>query len=337
MFAPRDPHVVGGVFALESPADAPSPIGLLDCEPLMLVSGRAALAMAMARLAPRRVWVPAYVCESVLEGILPGPELRFYSVGETLTATEVEHAGPGDVVLVVDYFGWPSTPGLIARLRSAGAVVVEDACQALLSAGVGAEADCWIASPRKFLGVPDGGLLWPVPEDAAPTGPPPSGWWLQALDACVERRAFDEGAEGRAWFASFQAAEAGVPTAPHAMSELARVLLTNGIDAAAIAASRRSNYERLHSQLADLSLMGPLPDGVVPLGFPICLPDRDRTRAVLFEREIYAPIHWPVPEVVPQEFVAERRLAATIMTLPCDQRYDEDDMTRVAQTLRSAA
>jgi hypothetical protein len=330
--------VVGGVFALEPPADTPSPPVLLAAGPLMLASGRAALAVALAGLAPRRVWLPAYVCESVLDGVGPGPELRFYPVGESLTASDVEGASPGDVVILVDYFGWPSPPGLVASLRAAGAVVVEDACQALLSAGVGIEADAWIASPRKFVGVPDGGLLWPVPEGAtAEAGPPPGNWWVQALEACVARRAFDQGGGDRAWFATFREAEAGVPTAPHAMSELTRVVLSHAIDARAIAAQRRSNYECLYAELADLSLMGSLPDEVVPLGFPICVSDRDRIRSALFERNVFPPVHWPVPDAVPREFVAERRLAARVMTLPCDQRYDEDDMMRVAQMVRAEA
>lgn len=329
--------VVGGLFALESPADRPMPPELLADKPMMLVSGRAALAVALARLERRRVWVPAFVCEAVLDGVGHGSEVRFYGVGDLQTIPRLDDAGPEDAVIVVDYFGWPSPAGLIRALRDAGAAVIEDASQAMLSAGVGTEADHWIASPRKFLGVPDGGLLGPPPRNAPLTTAAPSDWWLQALDACVQRRAFDDGASGRGWFATFREAEASVPVAPHAMSELSRQILTHAIDAGSIATRRRRNYERLFAELADLALMGPLPDGVVPLGFPICVKDRDRVRETLFQDDVYAPIHWPVPDAVPPSFAAERRLAAGVMTIPCDQRYGDADMARVARLVRAAS
>ncbi len=331
----RDVRVIGGVFALEARASTPSPPDLLAGGPLMLCSGRAALAAVLATLAPRRVWLPAFVCESVVDVVVPSA-LRFYGVGASLTELDVADVLPGDAVLVVDYFGWPAPAGLVGQLRGAGAIVIEDACHALLTSGVGAAADWWIASPRKFLGVPDGGLLGPPsPSVDADAGGPPGAWWLEALNACVGRRAFEHGAPDRSWFEAYGRAEAAVPVAPHAMSELTRLVLSEGIDAPAIAAARRRNYACLHQLIGDLGLMGPLADGVVPLGFPICHDERDRLRSALFEEQVFPPVHWPVPDAVPQRFVAERRLAASVMTVPCDQRYDESDMRRVAELIRA--
>jgi len=41
-----------------------------------------------------------------------------------------------------------------------------------------------------------------------------------------------------------------------------------------------------------------------------------------------------VPETVPAGFNFQPKLAAEIMTLPCDQRYSLDDMARMVQIIR---
>jgi dTDP-4-amino-4,6-dideoxygalactose transaminase len=79
-----------------------------------------------------------------------------------------------------------------------------------------------------------------------------------------------------------------------------------------------------------------LPEGVVPLGFPIRVRPRDSIRTALFQQEIYPPVHWPLEACVPASFEASHHLADEIMTLPCDQRYDADDMRRIAAALREA-
>jgi len=62
--------------------------------------------------------------------------------------------------------------------------------------------------------------------------------------------------------------------------------------------------------------------------------NRDRLRQILFDQEIYPPVHWPIQDVVSEKFIESHRLSAEIMTLPCDQRYDIRDMERMAEAVR---
>ena len=103
-----------------------------------------------------------------------------------------------------------------------------------------------------------------------------------------------------------------------------------------ISQRRRDNYAVLQQQLADLAIFPELPDAVVPLGFPIRIANRDAVRRALFDEAVYPPVHWPVPASVPDRFGDSRRLAADIMTLPCDQRYGAEDMHRLADCIKKA-
>ena len=82
------------------------------------------------------------------------------------------------------------------------------------------------------------------------------------------------------------------------------------------------------------------PAGVTPLGLPVLFADpdaRDATRRALIAERIYCAQHWPSPPPVTAErFPTAVDGAARILTLPCDQRYDEADMARLAAALREA-
>jgi len=72
----------------------------------------------------------------------------------------------------------------------------------------------------------------------------------------------------------------------------------------------------------------------VPLGFPIRVRNREALRRRFLEHGICPAIHWPLEGFVPAGFVESHRLAADMLTLPCDQRYGDDDMARLAELVR---
>jgi dTDP-4-amino-4,6-dideoxygalactose transaminase len=242
------------------------------------------------------------------------------------------------MVVVIDYFGFPFEMGWEEEARGRGAVVVRDACQALLSTAESVRSDYHVYSPRKFLGIPDGGILTGttvVPEERRQLEEAPAEWWLGGLVATVLRRSFDRHGGVRDWFELFQRYEATAPVGTYRMSEVSRRII-EATDHAALAERRVRNYRVLADLLGDIALFPNLPAGVVPLGFPVRVPSRDKLRKALFDREIYPAVHWPVPSAVPGRFAEPRRLAAEVMTLPCDQRYSPGTMERVARLVSTA-
>lgn len=353
------PPVIGGVLGLEEPPDAPpAPGGSVDRPPslrepaLWLADARSALALLVDELRPARVHLPALVCEAVVEAVRGRAEVVFHPLAEDLVGPApgaLADVASGELVVAVDWLGFRTAGGELARARARGAVIVEDASQTLWTEGAG--ADFVVHSPRKVVGVPDGGILRatgarPLPRRAL--APPPEPWWSTSLAACRERAAFDRaraagGAAGeRSWFALFRRAEAAAPVGAFATSALTRRLLAGPLDWAEIARRRRANWLRLRELLApavgaELALPRPeLPADVVPLGFPVRLARREDVRVALFAREIFPPVHWPIEGVVPARFEREHALARELATLPCDQRYDAGDMERVARFLIAA-
>jgi hypothetical protein len=244
------------------------------------------------------------------------------------------------MVVFIDYFGFNGWDEYGHEVRRCGAWVVEDACQAMLNDQFSDHSHYVIVSPRKFVGVPDGGALLttngaePLPAYRLPS--PPFDWWSDALAAAQLRAEFDRHGGDRAWFPLFQKTEDAAPFQPMSMSVLSRSLLHHGVDYDEITRRRRDNYRYLTTELKHLAIFPDLPPGVTPLGFPVRIRDRDRVRQALFSADIYPPVHWPLDGAVPPEFKVSHQLSAEILTLPCDQRYDEAAMTRMVRRLKAA-
>ena len=332
--------IIGGMFGLESArpsgdsatADQPT---FLSGRSIRLATGRSAFRLLETLLAPKTVWMPSYLCGVVLDAFHTA-RVRFYPIDEHLKVagdkwlTEVAR---GDIVVYIDYFGFSDWSHWGAEAHRRGAWVVEDACQSMLSAEFCRHAHYVIFSPRKFVGVPDGGILLAqgactLPESQLP--PPPAGWWLEALEASKLRAEFDRHGGDREWFELFRKTDPSGPIEPARMSELSSLLLDNSVNFEEIAQRRRENYMALLEGLSEFALFPDLPELVVPLGFPVRLRDRDAVRKALFEHEIFPPVHWPLDGLVPKEFEQSHRLSRESLTLPCDQRYGKEDMRQLA-------
>lgn len=330
-------QIIGGMFGLgemSNPRHSHPPF--LNGNSVLLANARSGISLLIKLLSPARVWMPSYFCGPVLKAVDERmAAVKLYEVDYDLTQPSSEwldSVRPNDLVVILDYFGFPCDLQCKQRVKEQGAWVLEDACQALLSEDVGRFSDFVLFSPRKFLGIPDGGILvcnHAIPCDTVAMEPPPPKWWLKALSASVLRREFDLHGGDRRWFELFQESEIEGPIGPYAMSELSRALLLHSFDYSMIAEKRIRNYQLLANALGEFGLFPFLPEGVVPLGFPIRIKDRDRVRHALFKHEIYLPVHWPIKGVVPETFSDSHRLASELATLPCDQRYTDSDMERM--------
>jgi dTDP-4-amino-4,6-dideoxygalactose transaminase len=338
-------EIIGGMFGLmtaitDGCSTAPS---FLSEKNIFFANATSALALLMRYLQPQQVWLPSYLCAALpIAARKAESAIRFYPINydlDWLSLAWLDDIRPGDVVVMIDYFGFPISSEHVGMVKTRGAWVIEDATQALLSDGAGECGDFAVFSPRKFVGVPDGGILVlnrPVDLTEMKLVPVPGRWWLNALNATILRRQFDVDGGSRHWFDLFREVESHALVGNFKMSELSQLLLTNCFDYDAIQRTRRANFDRLAANLPDIALFTARPPTAAPIAFPIRVRDRDRIRESLFAHHIYPPIHWALTGLVPEDFVESHRLSSEIMSLPCDHRYGEDDMERVIAAVREA-
>jgi len=334
--------ILGGMFGLPTGIHQRPHAGVgewpfLSNENLYVANARCAIYCLLRELRPPKLWIPSFCCPTVCEAATSaGIPLDFYAVDERLhpSLDWLRSMSKGDVLLVLSFFGFPADVTLIEAARRKGAIIVEDASQALLSAHVGQHADYVVYSPRKVVGVPDGGILvsrcGSVPGGVRTEGGL-SEWQLTLLEAAICRREYDLHGGDRQWYQLFQSAKQCVPIGRCAMSDVTRSLLQRAIDFHAIADTRVRLFNIVNSYLAPWGMFAELVDGTVPIGYPIRVRQRDLIRSELYKHGIYPPVHWPL-DGIPSRFAGSHHLANEIMTLPCDQRCNEHQAVRMAET-----
>jgi hypothetical protein len=317
------PDPIGGYFALE---EAAVPNRLYESA-LGFQSARAAFSALLATGKPERVWVPRYICDAMLSPLQnAGIAACFYDLNESLGIASKIRLRSQEWLLYVNYFGICDAVEQEVLRQFDPAQVVLDHAQALLST----PGDCLatIYSPRKFLGVPDGGLLFTRLALPLPT---------QVDQGSVERcrhlllRADGQLADG---YAAFKQSEASlVDTAPRAMSTLSR-RMTNNCDIHLMALRRRRNFDLLHSHFGALNRLVIPADVMAPLCYPLLL-DYSIDKSRLADQGIFIPIYWQEVLGRCDARTVEHSLALNCLALPCDQRYGPEDIERLAQSVRA--
>lgn len=319
---------LGGYFEMELASQYGLPHG--NQPSYYYQSARAAFRALLEVVKPARVWLPFYICDSMISSVADqGLSVKFYSQTDLLDF-DLPEVNSNDVVLIVNYFGLHDDKikkklEIINRYQ-----VVVDNSQALFSPPV----DCLatIYSPRKFLGVPDGGILVTtcameckekiVESDSESLSR--SGYLLKRLALGAE-----------AGYLDYQAAENSLAdTTPKPMSGLTKVLLCS-IDRNNVSERRRENYLYLSDSI-DAFNQKPieLKENAVPLCYPLTVDD-NTLRRTLIENKIFVATYWPDVSSRVSPDSAEARFVDTILPIPIDQRYSPKSLRRIVEMLTS--
>lgn len=328
---------LGGFFEAHSPDGADAGASILDAwtegRPYAaFVNARSAFAALVALWPDATIWLPAFICADLVSPLIAG-RVRFYPVLEGFEPelAQVERdARAGDVVLVVAAFGLPVAQAARAcAKRRPDLRLVEDRAQAL-GPGLGRLGGWTLYSPRKLLGVGDGGLL--VASDSGTTLPHPDALadgealWRASRLRCDDPR----GLRNSDWHAANQAKEAAMSVTQEAMTQASLTVLAT-TSMASLVQPRWANWRRLEARLGRWSAL-PTEPGAPPLGYVLQLEPDQRRHLVagLHADRIFAAIHWPRIAAPATAFPRETAWTRELVTLPCDHRYGLEEMDRIA-------
>lgn len=310
---------IGGYLELETAAGRATPDGAV-----LLNSARNCLGHVVQAAGVSHLHVPRYICDAVVEPLERlGVPYDFYDVSEDLEiAGEVALRDESDAVLVVNYFGVMDdyVAAIAGRL---GRQAILDCSQAFYSPPLLPSATFY--SPRKFFGVPDGGILH---ADRHLAGELPVDVSFDRFTHLVKR--IDLGAE--AAYTDFRRDEGSLDgQPPKAMSRLTRRLLMS-VDTEAARLRRLENFGYLHERLAPTNGLPLVTTSRGPLCYPYLSGD-DSLRERLIAAKVFVPTYWPnVLEWCDPSDVAHH-LASNVLALPIDQRYGPQHMQRIAEVV----
>jgi hypothetical protein len=350
---PEPPREIGSEFHWDTAAllraERPRRPEWLPVRHALFATGSGALTALLRLLAPRgRLYMPSYFCMGVAEALsaeiplawyrhLPdGPEPRL----------ETPNAAPGDVVLVQNLFGRGTrTPWDAWAPAHPGVTIVEDHSHDPFSTWARTSTAAYaVASLRKTLPLPDGGLLWSplgldLPEPAGGESP---GASLKLAAMLLKAAWLDGRAVSKTDFRALQqAGERALLGSAGPASTVTRALLPL-LDVAGMrdASSRnaRALVAALPAPTTAWRLLGDAPAGAAPFRVQLVCAStgvRDALRDRLRRHGIFAPVHWPQDRAgLWSGDDAAADLASRMLTVPVDHRCGPDDVRRVADALR---
>lgn len=343
---------IGSFFWQDAPDKAASEEGLKWLpqaeDSCFTFSGRNALAAVaedlMQKESFRKLYAPSYCCVSMLQPFIDkGVAIEFYDVhcSEGHFSYQLPSLGRGDVCLIMNYFGieGEKTQQAIRWLHERGAVVIEDITHSLFCENaVSPHSDYYVASLRKWLPIPSGG--WAAKKQGRFTARPnmPSN---QAVEEKIRgmqlKRQYIEGqmTEKSAFLSLLSKFENDLIHADKllTMDDISRQYLETK-DMGKMSQIRKRNAAVLIDGLrklesADFCLPPFNAEEDTPLFVPVFLKHewRDSLRNYLIDKGIYCPVHWP------EIMGAASGIRENELSLICDQRYSENDMQVIVDTI----
>jgi len=300
----------------------------LFSELIHLNTGRNAFEYILKVRGYKKVFIPYYTCDVLLEPLAKLQiEYEFYDVNNQLEAIfDLGSLKEKDGFLITNYFGLKTD--YIKKMGTSVRNLIVDNAQALFSKPE-LNIDTFY-SPRKFVGIPDGGLLsinTRIKE-------------ILELDKSCGRfshliKRIDYSAEEG--YGDFKNNDEQLNNCPiKEMSKLTKSLMQS-IDFEYVRDSRIRNFQLLHEFLQDKNELDiNLKEGDVPMVYPLKIENAEMLKQKLLSQKIYCATYWPnVLEWCNEEKNAYK-LTEQIIALPIDQRYGAKEMNNIIETISAA-
>lgn len=319
---------IGGYFGWEFPLTQE---GFPHQDGVLLNSCHHAIQYLLQHLSPViRVYIAYYTCDSV-EWPLKALNLGygFYHINRNLEISEDIALQPGEYIIYTNYFGIKDA--YIKHLKSKyGSQLIIDNAQAYYAKDI---VGCYqIYSPRKYVGIPDGGIL--IPTVGSDYETLDQSYSYECCNALLQR-ADGEIAKG---YKSFKDSEGKLEEQDVRRMSILTITMLSSMNHASIVERRRNNFIYLHDHLQESNKLSTMIGFSMqqkfecPMVYPYYTNDMD-LRDRLISNKIFVARYWPNVLDWCKPGDTEYELTTHIIPLPIDQRYGKEDMDRIIKII----
>lgn len=296
-----------------------------------------------------RLWVPEYYCPDVIASLeAAGLVLSTYKdypgwsddVRSLQTLQEKGCLSSNHAILRVNYFGMRSRR---SSIDLHGTVIIEDHTHDLLGEWARfSQTDWCIASLRKTLPIPEGGILWSPKQFQLPESPQRSEgnedvaairWNAMRLKA---RYLAGEAVDKTTFRSGFLDTEGFFDSASVcSLDQMSQDYLAS-FDVADWYRRKRDNWEILRSiKKEGVMVLTPESRGCFPFSLIIRFDSperRDKAKKALIDNNIYPAILWTIDPTLDEEV---HEFAKEMLSIHCDGRYSPEETLRMKSIIES--
>lgn len=288
-----------------------------------LNSGRNAFEYILLHYSVKKIYVPYYSCDVILEPLKrQNISYEFYHIDEQFYPINI-NVDENEMLLYVNYFG--IMDGALSKLKIKYSNIIIDNSQAFYAKPIIGMPTFY--SPRKFFGLPDGGLAAIQDTKVVELEKDIS---LSRISHLIKRM------EGTAesGFLDFQKNDAKLNNLPiRCMSEFTERIL-RGVDFEKVKLLRKQNFEAIHLRLKKWNQLTEFIDDsefCAPMVYPFLRKNNNKLRDKLIENKIFVATYWPSVKKYTSTDDYEFYLTENIVAIPIDQRVTIKDINRIVE------
>lgn len=292
---------------------------------IALNNGRNALTFLINKKGIKKVYIPYFLCDCI-ENILIKNNIQFekYRIDKNFNPIFDKELNEDEYIYIVNYYGQIKNTNIM-KLNEKFKNIIIDNTHSFFQNPV-QEIDT-IYSCRKFFGVPDGAyLISNIDVD-----------FDLKMDISKDRMEHILGRyEGSAtdYYKSFKVSDEKF--ADEEIKKMSRLThnIMGAIDYEKVKEIRNSNFMFLHKNLNQYNKL----DIIVPEGafsYPFYISNSEEIRKKLISNKIYVATLWPNVLKENKYNSIEYKYAKDIIPLPCDQRYDINDMKFIVNIIKN--
>lgn len=304
---------IGGYLELENLVRKPYHTKLIE-----LNLGRQALMYLVFAKNIKKIYLPYYLCDSVNIALdLNNIDYEYYNIGYDFKPIFKKSTQPNEYVYIVNYYGQFNNNEIL-KFKKQFKNIILDNTQSFFQIPI--EGIDTIYSVRKYFGVPDGAYLYTNSSINFELKTDKSIHRINHLIGRLEENASK-------YYDDFKKTDDSFKHEPlKSMSILTKNIL-GAIDYDQVIKKRNRNYEYLHRNLKSINFLE-VCHSKAPFAYPLYVKNADIIRDILASKNVYIPILWP-NAIGNSDYVIEKDLASNILPIPCDQRYEIEDMKRI--------
>jgi len=294
--------------------------------PAFFSSGRSSIYGAFKNeIKAKAVFFPDFYCEEMLKPIIKsGTDVVFYSINKNMTAEldVFEKIKNIKTVYINDYCGFRDNK-LFELAKKKKMKIVIDRTHSMFS-DFDFSGNLQIASLRKMFPLPDGGIILNGKHFNSKRERDAS-FYRDKINAKVFRFIYEEFSDDKNTEMNYvslsEKSEKNIKINAKNISLFSEKFFS-AYDADSASKKRRKNYSTLISypEIRERAVFKKLDAKTVPQSLPILVSNRDSFKAKLAEEKIFAPVLWRCSNPVSE----------SILNLPVDEEYSENDMKRMA-------
>tara|TARA_S200000501_G_scaffold371159_1_gene413689 strand:+ start:6020 stop:6961 length:942 start_codon:yes stop_codon:yes gene_type:complete len=291
-----------------------------DSRNLLLSTGRACLNLILQKEKPKKLYVPYYICDSLLEPILLNKiQFEYYSLNDNLEPKNLNYFEDG-YILYINYFGIKNkTVKYLINKYKANLIV--DNSQAFYEKGY---KNIWsYNSARKFFGVSDGAFLFSPIE-------------IKNDFKRNDEVRFDHliNDYAKSTYEKFLFNESLLGPEIRKVSKLSEFILKN-LDYNEFAKKRLKNFQFLDEELKYLNKFNPSKNkSEIPMCYPLLI-DKKINKKKFHAKKLFVPTFWDRKiKTIKNKFLFEKELTEKLIPLPIDQRYSLKEMKKIVKIVK---